>query len=214
MAKYLRKRKSIYSPGEKLLGLAGVLFCLVLVTTAMMGGMFARYSTSGEGSDSARVAKFGTLTVTETGDFDGTEQKKGMIIPGVPLTKNIALDFTGSELATIVFVRLDLSDNWKLDGNTFSVVHHNGTEFLSWQVAEGWTLLENTQYVFYRELPPNTVLEDVAFTAGDGTITVSEWITEATIGTLEDTHINIQAGVIQSGGFETVADAWEALEGK
>ena len=67
--------------GEGMMWLAGVLFCLVLITTSMMGGLFARYITSATGSDSARVASFGDLTLTETGDFDGTENKKGMIIP-------------------------------------------------------------------------------------------------------------------------------------
>ena len=72
MADSYRKRRSSLTMGERLLFLAGILFCLILITTAMLGGLFARYTTSGSGSDSARVAKFGTLTLTETGDFDGT----------------------------------------------------------------------------------------------------------------------------------------------
>ena len=38
--------------------LAGILFCLVMITTALMPGLFARYSATGEGEDNARVARF------------------------------------------------------------------------------------------------------------------------------------------------------------
>lgn len=56
MKKY--NRRSSMTPGERLMFLAGTLFCLVLITTSMMGGLFARYTTTGSGSDSARVAKW------------------------------------------------------------------------------------------------------------------------------------------------------------
>ena len=35
-----------------------VLFCLVLFSTYLTGGLYARYTTSASGSDSARVASF------------------------------------------------------------------------------------------------------------------------------------------------------------
>ena len=134
MAKESRKRKSSMGFGEGMMWLAGVLFCLVLITTAMMGGLFARYITSGTGSDSARVVAFGDLTLTETGDFDGTETKKGMIIPGVPLTKDATVTFTGSEMATVVFVEVIVpEDTWETaDNRAFS---YGG---MSWSVASGF----------------------------------------------------------------------------
>lgn len=56
------KRRSSLTLGEKLLFFAGILFCLILISTAMMGGLFARYVSTSTGSDSARVAQFGELT--------------------------------------------------------------------------------------------------------------------------------------------------------
>ena len=41
--------------------LACVLLCLTLISTHMTGGLFARYTTSAAGADSARVAKFDLL---------------------------------------------------------------------------------------------------------------------------------------------------------
>lgn len=51
-------RRSSFTFSEKLLFFAGILFCLVLITTAMMGGLFARYTTSATGEDDSRVAAF------------------------------------------------------------------------------------------------------------------------------------------------------------
>lgn len=46
---------------------AGMMLALVLITSSFVGGTFAKYTTSGTGGDSARVAKFG---VTITADAD------------------------------------------------------------------------------------------------------------------------------------------------
>lgn len=52
------RRKSSLTIGELLMFLAGGMFCLILITTAMMGGLLARYTTENQGTDSARVAKW------------------------------------------------------------------------------------------------------------------------------------------------------------
>lgn len=70
------------------LKLAGILLALVLVTSCFVGGTFAKYVTTGTGSDSARVAKFG-VTVTANGtmfakEYDtDTENVKGTIAKSV-----------------------------------------------------------------------------------------------------------------------------------
>lgn len=58
---------------------AGLLLALVLVTSCFVCGTFAKYVTSGTGSDSARVAKFGveitangTMFAKEYATDDGT----------------------------------------------------------------------------------------------------------------------------------------------
>lgn len=215
MSKESRKRKSSMGFGEGMMWIAGVLFCMVLITTAMMGGLFARYITSETGSDSARVASFGNLTLTETGDFDGTENKKGMIIPGVTLTKDATVTFTGSEAATVVFVEVIVPENtWKTEDNrAFS---YGG---LSWTVASGWEYLTKdlyggkVRYVFYKTLEPNTELNKERIVQ-DGKIFVSEEITKATIDGLANGDLAFRASVIQAGGFETVGEAWAAMAAK
>lgn len=58
MKKDKEKRRSSLTFGEKMLFIAGILLCLVLITTAMMGGLFARYTAADVGGDRARVAAF------------------------------------------------------------------------------------------------------------------------------------------------------------
>lgn len=62
---------------NKMMRIASVLLVAVILTTCAISGTFAKYVTSGNGSDSARVAKFG-VTVTGTADtFKETYAKDG-----------------------------------------------------------------------------------------------------------------------------------------
>lgn len=52
---------------------AGLLFALVLITSCFVGGTFAKYVTTGDGHESARVAKFGvTMSVANDTAFKKT----------------------------------------------------------------------------------------------------------------------------------------------
>ncbi len=207
MAKESRKRKSSMGFGEGMMWLAGVLFCLVLITTSMMGGLFARYITSGSGSDSARVVAFGDLTLTEKGDFVESEGKKtAKIIPGVDLEKKVTLSFKASEVDTIVFVEIS-APGWEApDNRTFMKGTH-----LSWSVAEGWTYLPGTQYVYHRVLDTNTALTDVEIIQNN-VIQVSTEVKESNIQSLHELNISIRASVIQNDGSLTPETAWDRLK--
>ena len=54
----------------------GVLLVLVLATSCFVGGTFAKYTTSGNGSDSARVAKFGVNVTADSGKMFSTTYAK------------------------------------------------------------------------------------------------------------------------------------------
>lgn len=57
--------------GQIMLFAAGTLFCLMLISVSLMSGLYARYTTSGSGSDDAGVAKF-DVTATVPGNIDVT----------------------------------------------------------------------------------------------------------------------------------------------
>lgn len=57
---------------NKAMRFASVLLVLTLLSTCVIGGIFAKYVTTGNGSDSARVAKFGVTVTANGGTFEKT----------------------------------------------------------------------------------------------------------------------------------------------
>ena len=209
------KEKTPVNLGCIMIRIATGLYILTMISAYLLSGLFARYVTAGHGSDSARVATFGNLMLMETGDFDGTENKKGMIIPGVPLTKDATVTFTGSEMATVVFVEVIVpEDTWETEDNRTS--SYGG---LAWSVASGWEYLDsdqyggNSRYIFYILLEPNMELNGEAIVT-DGKIYVDENITKDNIAGLANADLSFRASVIQVGDFKTVGEAWAAMAAK
>lgn len=189
---------------------AAFLFCLTLISCSLTGGLYARYTAVDSGSDSARVIKFGEITLKETGDF--YEKNKLMVIPGSDLTQKVTVSFSGSESSTYVFAELDLISWSTADNETFSCVL-NGKTAMRWRVADGWEFLkaDGGKFVYYLELAPNTVLEDIDLIADGGKITVDKSITENEINGLSGVSVNIRASVVQSNGFENPSAAYDSI---
>lgn len=204
-----RNKKSIR--GELMMLLAGLCLCLVIISTHFTSGLYARYSTGASGSDGARVIRFSQLTVTETGSFteSGSGNKQFVFTPGVPLEKNIQISFGGSEAATIVFVAIEAKDWQVTDNRNFKDAQGQ----LSWSVASGWTFLEKDGdlYVYYKELEPNTTLENDAFIK-DGKIQVGSNGTVAMYASYPETMFSVKGYVVQANGFATVLDAWNSVK--
>ena len=192
--------------------LAGGCLFLVLISTHFTSGLYARYSTGASGFDSARVIQFRQLTVTETGSFieSGSGTKQFYFAPGAPLTKDVEISFGGSEAATIVFVAVSVT-NWQVTADGINYTDSQGQ--LSWSVASGWKFLEKdgNLYVYYRELEPNTTLENVDFIK-NGEISVSSSGTMDLYASYPETQITVKGYVVQANGFETVADAWNSVK--
>ena len=76
-----------------------VLFCLVLFSTYLTGGLYARYTTSASGSDSARVARF---EITGGGNWtDSTENIDLDLNFFDPNKTSASLDFTISSASEV-----------------------------------------------------------------------------------------------------------------
>jgi hypothetical protein len=82
---------------------------------------------------------------------------------------------------------------------------------LSWRIADDWTYLPKTQYVYYKVLKPNTELDRVDI-IHEGKITVSEKIKKSNIQSLDGLNISFRASVIQNDGSLTPETAWEKLK--
>lgn len=57
---------------NKMMRTGAIMVVLALMTSCFVGGTFAKYTTSGNGTDSARVAKFGVTVTAGSGAFSKT----------------------------------------------------------------------------------------------------------------------------------------------
>lgn len=203
-----KKNKS----GTIMLVIALILLLLVMVSLHMTSGLYARYISTGSGSDSARVIKFGELAITETGDFttNSSGNREFVFAPGTTFTKDIKISFGGSEAATLIFVSVHAPD-WKVSGD-YNYTDLN--EQLTWSVdSSKWTRLKSVgeSYVYYMVLEPNEKINNMPFVANEGKITVSENGTVDMYLNYPTTMFTVKTYAVQANGFESVEDAWDSV---
>jgi hypothetical protein len=225
-------------PGSMMMRVAGALLCLVMLSTHLMGGLYARYRTEGSSEDEARVIKFGEIAVEETGDFVNVGGvNKFIFTPGVSLEKAVRIYFGGSEAVTYLFAAVHTpgwvmaADNSKF---SFSVKGEGGqpaTEILSFQINLGedpittkkWTYLtsKDDTHVYYLALNPNEALGKTGADSAQGLILHDQVQVKPTIPpkgygdpALKNIHIGITAYAAQANGFETPIAAWQSVSQK
>lgn len=120
----------------KLMRAALLLLVLTLITSCFVGGTFAKYTTSAEGSDIARVAKWG-VKITANGATFAKEYDSGVATKTVlsaddskvvaPGTKGdmVKMTITGTpEVAVRVNYTADFKvENWTVDGKFYCPLH-------------------------------------------------------------------------------------------
>lgn len=191
--------KRLAKPNKRRLPLRAWLLYLAVATFALTGVTFSRYVASAHSQDEARVAAFGGLTVTDSGSVQ--------VQPGVAAKKNLTVRFEGSEAAVYVFAEVQGDWTRGADNRTYTY----GAGSLSWRVADGWTHLRDN--VYYRELAPNTALDDGLI--DDGAVNVSENMTRTELEKLSKAlSIRVQAAAVQREGGDTAQIAWERLSGR
>ena len=214
---------------NKTMRIASLLLVAVLMTTCIISGTYAKYVTSGEVSDTARVAKFG-VTVTATSDlfldmyetddsdYEGTysvvaSNDDNVVAPGTE-GDIAAAGLSGQpEVAVRVSyenVKFDLDDAWEVDGNYYCplVIKVNDTKFdgLAYTSVEDFeaavvAAIEDVTADF----DPNTDLS----TATDGSVAISwEWPFEGT-GTTCDEYDTALGNAAAAGAAATVKLAYD-----
>jgi hypothetical protein len=187
----------------------------VLLSSHITSSQYARFVSQASGSDGARVIKFGQLEIKEEGPTSN------VFAPGVPIKKDFAVTFGGSEASTIVFIAVDAPD-WNLSngGKTFT----DSKDQLYWSVADYWTFLtsEGDTHIYYKSLNPNEVLNQKGFVAGN-VINVefsAEKLPEGTAGAVPfynnypSTSFTVKGYVVQSNKFDNAQAAWNSLTRK
>lgn len=102
-----------------------ITICLILaIAIFMIAGTYSRYSTSGQGTTNAQLAKWAVAITTDNGNTDLTQEEtqditfvldtnenvvNGKIAPGSSATAEVELDLTGTEVAVDFTATIDQS---------------------------------------------------------------------------------------------------------
>ena len=133
---------------NKLMRAAAGLMVATLLTTSIISGTLAKYTTSGDGTDTARVAKFGvainatgttfaksdkTDDETATTVTNSVSSKENVIAPGTKGTMaDITLTGTPEVAVKVSYTsEFTLGDNWSVDNAYYCplVITINGTDY-------------------------------------------------------------------------------------
>ena len=179
---------------------ASVMLVLVLMTSSVISGTFAKYVTKGESTDSARVAKFG-VTVTANGDMfsQGYEDAKytsittegsasvwnksgdgmDLVAPGTEgsLTKMTLTGTPEVDVRVSYAAEVEISDNWVVAGDTYFplVISVNGTPVsyaVDDDIADIEQAIEDAIAAYTKDYQHNTDLSSVA---GDSLAITWQW---------------------------------------
>ena len=187
-----------------------LLLAVVLLMGCVAGGTLAYLMAKSSTVTNTFVAgEIGTLSLSET------TGNSYIVIPGVDITKDPVVTFNGNNVAAYIFVKVEATE-WTESNGTFSI---GNNQEMKWNVADGWTKLENVSGVYFREVVVDTDTANTAETEKygiikDNTITVSSEITKANISNYTKS-LNFTAYAIQQedGGSDndgkfTPAEAW------
>ena len=205
------KSKTKLPLGYKIIGAALILLSLVMFSTWLMSGLYARYLTSGNAGDGARVATFGEVTITET---TGTEY---MIIPGVNITKDPTLFFKTRETACYLFLIVNKGNVWKeppdspeydeykIDNNVRKYVLNGSEGKVYWESGLLYNVMtylceDGTKSVYYKKFGPNSILATDIIKSDR--IIVSEDLLNSELKRLpSDIKLTFEAYAVQYGDF-------------
>lgn len=163
---------------------------IVLVVALSVAGTYA-YLTDKTGPvvNTFTVGNVNIDLTENTGEFY-------KMVPGTTIGKDPKVTVKADSEACWLFVKVEKSANF--------------ADFLTYDMANGWTALPNVDGVFYRQVEAGTADQDFAVLANntvsvksDVTKTMMDGLTDATRPTLTFT-----AYACQTAGIDTAAKAW------
>ena len=149
-----------------------------------------------------------SVKLTETGAvLDGTTQAQTFkLIPGTTLAKDATVEVT-ADISCYVYVEVNASANL--------------ADYITWELAEGWTELTANPGVYYREFDPETSVTPTFPVVKDNTVTVNKTVTKAlmdalynadgTVNTAALPTLTFKAYACQKEGFADAAEAWKEI---
>ncbi len=194
-------KKSVKLGGKKL---AVMLASLALVLCTVIGGTLAWLVT--ETDPVVNTFTYGDINITlhetdtnKDGDNDPNTNTYPMI-PGHTIAKDPKVTFKANSEDAWLFVKLEKVNNFD--------------DFMTYEMADGWTALDNVDGVYYREASKAT--QDAEFTViKDNTVTVKGEVTKEMLNALDANgasnypKLTVTAYAVQrDSNIATAADAW------
>ncbi len=188
--------------GKKLLIM---LASLVLVFCTVIGGTLAWLVV--ETKPVVNTFTYGniniTLTETDTGDNDNDPNtNKYVMIPGNEITKDPLVTVEKGSESNWLFVKVTKSDNFN--------------EFMTYEIADGWTIVDGENDVYYREVSFSNDKQEFNVIKNNKVTVKGEEITKEKIDALTDStlpKLTITAYAVQKANINSVADAWGIAKG-
>jgi hypothetical protein len=179
---------------------------LFVVTLVVMGVTFSSYVSRTMGEDNASVAGFGKITISE--DVGDKYNGRLIVIPGVPIKKDVTVDFPGAGVPTTIFIKITAGSDWTLSGTTYT---NSKNKEITWKIAEGWTALDNVSGVFYMNVDANEKLTSVQVIE-NGEILIPETVTKLQLSEIatDAMELTFKAWAVQTG--DSISATWESIK--
>lgn len=181
-----------------------LLLSLALILCAVIGGTLAWLVT--ETDPVVNTFTYGDINITlhetdtnKDGDNDPNTNIYPMI-PGHTITKDPKVTFKADSENAWLFVKLEKTANFD--------------DFMTYEIADGWTKLDNVEGVYYKEVSKST--QDAEFAViKNNTVTVKGEVTKEMLNALDTNGLSnypkltITAYAVQrDSNIATVTDAW------
>ena len=165
---------------------------IVLVVALSVAGTYAYLTDKTD-------AVVNTFTVGNVNiDLTETTGNSYKMVPGTTIKKNPKVTVEADSEACWLFVKVVKSDNFD--------------DFMTYDMANGWTALEGVDGVFYRPVEAGAADQDFAVLAND-TVSVKSDVTKDMMdaikeGTATNPTLTFTAYACQTAGIDTAAKAW------
>ncbi len=197
----MHKKEKLY--GRKALILA---CALTMAASATIGGTVAWLVTKTD--EVKNTFTYGDIDITleETPNTDEGDQNPDdgdpntntyEMVPGTEIFKDPTVTVLGDSEACWLFVEVTPSANFG--------------DFMTYEMADGWTELTGVANVFYRETTYKAADQEFAVLKNNA-VSVAEELTKTDLNALDESGayptLNVTAYAVQRASIDTVADAW------
>lgn len=201
--------KKISRRNRRIRNLLLVISMMMVVAMASVGVTVAWLTDKTDAVVNTFTASDVDITLKET---TGTEYK---MVPGNEISKNPKVKVEEGSEECYLFVQLTETCTVEKTpaGEGTAAVNYTFDEFLSYEIADGWTELGSNSGVYYREVSADATTREFSVLSGDK-VTVVNTVTKAMMDKLNDSNypkLTVQAFACQKANVADAAIAWATI---